>query len=196
MKKFAFPLVLILLIGGFLGLAIFGKDNKPSTNKPAVQSSQKLQETEAPWQPLTNGLSERVSALKFPPVGNESFHQHSLLQIIVNGKSVTVPMNIGLGSIESPMHTHDDRGVIHMEAAREYPFTLGQFFEVWGVKFTKDQLGGYKNNSERSVQVFVNGKLVNDPVNYQLKEEDKIVVGYGKDGEVPADNNGELPKNL
>lgn len=83
-----------------------------------------------------------------------------------------------------------------MEAAREHPFTLGQFFEVWGVKFTKDQLGGYKNNGERTVQVFVNGKSVNDPVKYQLKEKDKIVVGYGISGEVPTDIKAEFPSYL
>lgn len=196
MNRFAFPLVLILLVGSFFAFIIFSKDNKPTTSNQASRASQKLQETEAPWQPLTNGLSERVSGLKFPPVGNESFHQHALLQIVVNGKSVVVPKNIGLGSIESPLHTHDERGVIHMEAAREYPFTLGQFFEVWGVKFANDQLGGYKNDSERTVQVFVNGQSVNDPVNYQLKEKDKIVVGYGVLNEVPSEIKADFPSNL
>lgn len=175
---------------------LLNKDDKPATSTQPSQASQKLQETEAPWQPLANGLAERVSALNLPPVGSESFHQHSLLQVVVNGKSVVIPKNIGLGSIESPLHTHDERGVIHMEAAREHPFTLGQFFEVWGVKFTKDQLGGYKNNGERTVQVFVNGKSVNDPVKYQLKEKDKIVVGYGISGEVPTDIKAEFPSNL
>lgn len=196
MKKFIFPLTITLLLGAFLVFIILSKDDKPATNTQPTQTTQKLQETEAPWQPLANGLAERVSALNLPPVGNESFHQHSLLQVVVNGKSVVVPKNIGLGSVESPLHTHDERGVIHMEAAREYPFTLGQFFEVWGVKFTKDQLGGYKNNSEHSVQVFVNGKSVDNPVDYQLKEKDKIVVGYGKLGEVTPDIEAEFPNNL
>ena len=169
----------------------------PTTANTDTSGLQGLQTTKAPWKPESNSLAQRVSSLKLPSVGNESYHQHAILQVSISGKMITVPNKVGFyqGGV-SPLHTHDATGTIHMEAGAPYPFTLGQFFDVWGVTFSEKQIGAYKNANDQSVQVFVNGKKIDDPVNYQMKEKDKIVVGYGKDGEVPKDNTAEFPKNL
>ena len=197
MRKYTFLIVLVVVGVAFVALVTMNSNDKiGSTKQDSSAIEGALQETAGPWRPLTDGLVERVNKLNFPPVGNESFHQHALLQLVLNGTKQTVPADIGLGQIESPLHTHDESGAIHMEAARKYPFTLGQFFTVWGVKFSSNQLGSYKNTAEQTVQVYVNGKLVDNPVNYQLQEKDKIIVGYGKTGEVPTVNRDELPKNL
>jgi hypothetical protein len=87
----------------------------------------------------------------------------------------------------SPLHTHDTSGVIHIEAAREFPFRLADVFAVWGVVFTDDQLGAYANNGQETVQVYVNGRPVADPVHYLIQAHDNIVVAYGVPGSFPTE---------
>ena len=82
---------------------------------------------------------------------------------------------------------------VHMEADRKYPFTIGQFFAVWGVKFSDDQLGSYRSKGDEQVRAYVNGKRISDPVNYVMKEGDEIAVGYGKPGSFPSNPPGSFP---
>ena len=141
-----------------------------------------IRATKPPWSPEYAHLQQRLKALNLPPVGNESYHTHALLHVYVNGRPVTVPANIGLplkGRF-SPIHTHDTSGVIHMEAAHPYPFTLGDFFIVWGVRFSSTQLGAYTNSAHNRVWVYVNGKPIRYPKSYVMKAHDNIVVAYGK----------------
>lgn len=102
---------------------------------------------------------------------------------------MTVPANIGISpaaGIESPLHTHDTSGVIHIEAGQPHDFRLADFFTIWGVGFSDTQLGGYHNASDRTVQVFVNGQAVADPVGYVIHARDNIVVAYGALGSFPT----------
>jgi hypothetical protein len=113
---------------------------------------------------------------------------HAVLRVFVNGEQTAVPNEIGIDRATNTfasLHTHDETGTIHMETDNPYPFTLGQFFTIWGVKLTKTQLGGMTNSGENKVQTFVNGKPIADPVAYKPKSHDKIVVAYGKPGSAP-----------
>jgi hypothetical protein len=146
-----------------------------------------IRATKPPWPPEYAHLQQRLNALNLPPVG-ASYHIHALLHVYVNGKPVTVPANIGLyqaKGIASSIHTHDTDGVIHMEASRPYPFTLGDLFVVWGVRFSGTQLGAYTNSAGGRVWVFVNGKSIRYPRSYVMKAHDNIVVAYGKLGSFP-----------
>ncbi len=147
-----------------------------------------IRATKPPWSPEYAHLQQRLNALNLPPVGNESYHIHALLHVYINGKPVTVPANIGLyraKGIVSPIHTHDTSGVIHMEASRPHPFTLGDFFVVWGVRFSSIQLGAYTNGGGKRVWVYVNGNPIGYPKSYVIKAHDNIVVAYGKLGSFP-----------
>jgi hypothetical protein len=156
---------------------------------PAPGALPGLQTTLAPWQPEYDHLVERYTALNFPPNGNESYHIHALLHVYVQGQPVTVPANIGISAaaqLESPMHTHDTSGIIHIEAGQQFPFRLADFFAVWGVVFTNQQLGGYINSGQETVQVFVNGSHIADPSTYEIRSHDNIVVAYGRPGSFPT----------
>jgi len=59
-------------------------------------------------------------------------------------------------------------------------------FDIWGVKFTDNQIGGYTAGNGNVLQVYVNGKQVSDPVNTKLKAHDVVIVGYGKPGSFPT----------
>lgn len=148
-----------------------------------------LQVTPAPWKPEYSSLAQRLAAFNFPQQTDVGYHVHAQLNVYVNGKQTPVPANIGIdpqGRFISPIHTHDTSGVIHMESAKFYPFTLGEFINVWGVYFTNNQLGSYKAGVGGNVlQLWVNGKQVSNPPNYKLKAHDVLVLGYGKPGSFP-----------
>jgi hypothetical protein len=110
-------------------------------------------------------------------------HVHAHLDVFVDGKPVTVPPGIGIkidnpavrrfdepdgsvayGGIDfcneaciSPLHTHDVSGILHTESASPEPNTLGEFFTEWGVRFTKQCIGGYCTPATK-LSVYVDGK--------------------------------------
>ena len=153
---------------------------------PGTRGSSALQVGRPPWPPETSSLHTRVTALDLPAEG-ETYHAHALLRVFVEGEEVGVPANIGivpLAGATVSLHTHDDSGKIHLEAAEPHPFTLSEVFTVWGVQFSRQQLGGLKATGDRKLEVFANGTPV-DPRTYVLKDGDKLVVAYGKTGSAP-----------
>jgi hypothetical protein len=147
-----------------------------------------LQTGPAPWKPEYSYLAQRLAAFNFPQQTDIGYHVHAQLNVYINGKQTTVPANLGIdpqGRFISPIHTHDTSGVVHMESTKFYPFTLGEFINIWGVYFTKNQLGAYKVGNGNVLQLWVNGKQIADPVNYQMKPHAVMVLGYGKPGSFP-----------
>lgn len=134
-----------------------------------------------------------------PGLSEDIFHIHSLLHVYVKGQQVTVPAKIGLDEATgtfSPLHTHGTSGIIHMEADQTYPFTTGQVFAVWGVKFTDDELGPYRSGDGNKLQVYIDGENVANPVDYVMHEHDNIVVAYGKPGSFPSNPPADFPSGL
>jgi hypothetical protein len=155
-----------------------------------------LRTTPAPWPAETNGLAQRAAALHLPQPSDTIFHIHAQLRVFVDGRQVTVPADIGIDASTrfiTSLHTHDSTGIIHMEAVRRYPFTLGQFFTVWGVKFTRSQLGAYKAGGGKVLQVYADGRRIADPAAYVMKPHDSVVVGYGKPGSFPTKVGARFP---
>ena len=195
-------LTLAVVIGIVVVITSGGSSSSSSaTNGNSVPPAAEVgvQTTPPPWDPEYDHLSERLQALGLPGLNEQIFHIHALLHVYVNGKPVTVPANIGLKEPTgpfSPIHTHDTSGIVHMEADQEYPFTLGEFFAVWGVKFSNDQIGPYKSKGDEKLSVYVNGKKVSDPVNYVMKDHDVISVGYGKPGSFPTNPPANFPAGL
>jgi hypothetical protein len=147
-----------------------------------------LQDGPAPWPAEYTFLAQRLAAFNFPQQTDVGYHVHAQLRIYINGKQTTVPANLGIdpqGRFISPIHTHDTTGVVHMESTSYYPFTLGEFINIWGVLFNNNQIGQYKVGNGNVLQLWVNGKRVPDPVNYKMKAHDIMVLGYGKPGSFP-----------
>jgi hypothetical protein len=147
-----------------------------------------LQDGPAPWKPEYSFLAQRLAAFNFPQQTDIGYHIHAQLNIYVNGKQTAVPANVGIdpqGRFISPIHTHDTSGVVHMESTKPYPFTLGEFINVWGVFFTDNQLGAYKAGNGNVLQLWVDNKQISDPVHYKMKAHDVLILGYGKPGSFP-----------
>jgi hypothetical protein len=154
-----------------------------------TSASAGLQVTQAPWAPEYSGLATRLAALKLPGQSDGGYHIHAMLRVYVEGKQIPVPANVGIdpnATSLAPLHTHDTSGIVHIESTEQYPFTLGQFFTIWGVKFTSSQLGGYVAGNGKALSVYANGELVHNPVGYVMNAHDDIVVGYGRPGSFPT----------
>lgn len=79
-------------------------------------------DTMPPW-PAPSDASAAVAAAGLPMMGAEGQveHIHAHLDVLVHSRAVQVPAGIGIDrqrSTISPLHTHDDTGVNHIEAPR------------------------------------------------------------------------------
>jgi hypothetical protein len=150
-----------------------------------------LQAGPPPWPPELSHLRQRLRLLHLPASSSmaANLHHHDLLQIFVHGKPVTVPASIGINPTAgflTSIHTHDDSGIIHVESPTIRKFTLGQVFDVWGVRFTPTCLGGLCNDGANALRVFVDGKPYSgDPRAIPLTQHEDIVVTYGTEQELP-----------
>ncbi len=173
--------------------------NQKSSPTPTPSGSvalEGMQHTEAPWTNGNLGLKQRLQAMGLPVLSQEAlaFHIHMLLQVYVDGNPVQVPQFIGINEVGAQsdrfitvLHTHDPTGIIHVESATQTQYTLGEFFDVWGVPFSSTQLGAYANAGNRQVRVFLNGKPYNgDPRGLLLKQHEDIVVTFGTQKKLPS----------
>ena len=118
-------------------------------------------------------------------------HTHSALKIILEGKSVTVPANIGIDPAlykshdldaygtknprMSPLHTHDSTGVIHVESTEIRSYTIGEFFDVWGVPFSETCFMD-KCDDGTTVRMWVNAKESNEYRQHILMDGEVIEI--------------------
>ena len=105
-------------------------------------------------------------------ISRNGIHWHPLLEVYVKGEKIEIPQNIGLVGVHSPIHTHDDLPIIHMEFSgkvTEEDTRLGNFFKVWGKEFL--------SFGER-VTMTVNGQENAEFENYQMHDGDEIEIHY------------------
>ena len=139
-----------------------------------------------PWA-ANNGvyLRQRLKAIGLHALPTEGVrvHIHEHLDVVVNGKLYPVPALIGINVGErfvTELHTHDESGIIHVESPTDRTFTLGDFFDVWGLRLSQKCLGGYCSSGAKHVYVWVNARRVHgDPRKIVLVRHQEIVVVYG-----------------
>ena len=136
----------------------------------------------APW-PTPDHIEDRVAAAHLPHSALEKLdiHYHAHLDIFVDGVSVPVAPSIGRvdQAFFSPLHTHAPSGMIHIEAAKDAPFTLAMLFTEWGVRLTDACVGGYCRPTT-PIAAYIDGKVtaVALPTIRLVKgEEIAIVIG-------------------
>jgi hypothetical protein len=179
-------LVWIAGIAIAVAAGVFFYTNRNDTSSPDALPGELT--TEAPWPANGAKSAARATALGLPPEGT-TMHEHTDVQIFVHGKKERIPTDIGInasaGTIQS-IHTHDDTGLVHLESSESREFTLGDFFGVWGVRFTPTCLGAYCNEGDNRLQVFLDGEEVTDDLqDVQLDDQTVIVITYGTPAELP-----------
>lgn len=181
----------VVLAAGIGGLALSAAGrHRQAAAIPAGLAG--LQTGPAPWSANTAGLAERLRAIGVPPLSpleGTAVHIHQHLDLYVDGRKVTVPAGIGIDPAVgfAPLHTHDPSGVLHVESPTVRTYTLGQFFAVWGVRFSPSCLGGYCAGGGRQLRVFVDGKPVRgDPTAITLEPHQEIVIAVGTAAQLPS----------
>ena len=192
---------------------------------PSPPSTQPVT-TRAPWGLPRYALSQIAYAGLTPLRGTLFRHDHVHLDVIVDGKKVTVPAGVGLAGAgrqrspartagsgsrgdcatrnvfvanvaNSPIHTHSTSGIIHVEPDRAGTYTLGEFFDEWGVRLDATCVGGYCTGGGQELRVYVDGKRASgDPRSIVLTNHQEIAVVYGGPGafgSVPSTYTGGWP---
>jgi hypothetical protein len=131
-------------------------------------------------------------------------HVHAHLDVFVDGEQIVVPAGIGIniddpdvqrfdepdGSVAyggiklcsepciSPLHTHDETGIIHTESSTPEPNTLGEFFTEWGVPLSDSCIGEYCRPTP--IAIHINGELyTGDPGSIELTDRKQIAIVIG-----------------
>jgi hypothetical protein len=193
--------------------ALHGTTNPQAIDPCALVGPPKLtvapRAAKLPWRLPGYELTRIAQAHLAPIVGALVRHDHVHLDVIVNGKPVKIPAGVGLvqpapgqschGSVPTgdcragglvtflvaaaPVHTHSASGIIHIESDRAGRFTLGQFFDLWGVRLTSDCVGAYCAGGGNELRVYVDGRrAAGDPRDVALTSLQEIAVVYGKPG--------------
>ena len=191
--------VALVLLGGYYGYLWLQSRKPPGPlvfASPAASLAVRndlpgLQAGPPPWDAALGSLRARLGELGLPALPSEvtDIHFHVHLDVVVDGKAVEVPDDVGRNEAAgyiTVIHTHDGSGVIHVESPADHVYTLGQVFDVWGVRFTATCLGGDSTDGDRRVRVYADGTLLRrDPRLLVLGRHQEIVVTYGTAAQVP-----------
>jgi hypothetical protein len=114
-------------------------------------------------------------------------HIHAHLDIFINRHPILVHSDIGIVPDRCLywLHTHDDKGIIHIESPDKRNFTLGEFFDVWNQEFSNSQIfdNRIEENDNKTLDVYVNGDKVSAGTDYRqipINAHDEIAIVYGK----------------
>jgi hypothetical protein len=183
----------------------------PCARVAPAKPSTKPRSTAAPWGLPAYVLSRIEYAGLTPLLGRLVRHDHVHLDIVVNGRKVTVPAGVGLAEpvdggpcpagskpegdcvtrhiyaaavANSPLHTHSSSGLIHVEPDRPGTYTLGQFFDEWGVRLDSSCIGGYCAGDGKELRAYVDGRrFQGDPRRIVLGNRQEIALMYGGPGD-------------
>jgi hypothetical protein len=149
-----------------------------------------IMQTPPPWSNNVAQLPERLALLSLPDLNDAAgaLHHHIRLWIYVDGQPVVVPANIGLSpQAASPLHTHDETGLVHVESADlDFQPVFAQFMDVWGVYFTQTCLGDACNDGDRQLRVFLDGQeYTGDPTLLPLTDQEAVVITMGTPDQLP-----------
>jgi hypothetical protein len=123
-----------------------------------------------------------------------AYHVHTHLAVYVDGALRPLPAGVGMVDPKSKqtrtgpdlygprcyydLHVHAQDGVIHVEGPEERPYTLGQFFAVWGQPLSATQVGPARGR----LTVYVDGRpSTQDPSTIVLTQRRTIQIDVGRD---------------
>jgi hypothetical protein len=101
-----------------------------------------------------------VDGIRCDAMEGAVLHIHQHLAIFDHGKPVTVPEDVGRPLAAQCfywIHTHTPDGIIHVESPNFRTFTLGNFFDIWGVPLKRNDVAGVRPGAGEHVTVWVDG---------------------------------------
>ncbi|HTH07724.1 MAG TPA: hypothetical protein VL916_17725 [Ilumatobacteraceae bacterium] len=175
-----------------------------ATVPPATSADSAAPANAVPDWPAPDDPAARTTAAGLAMEVKEhlSVHRHAHLDVFVDGAVLKVPAAIGIditdpgvkhfadvgayGGITecanpciSPLHTHDDTGVLHTESAADTLLTLGQFFTEWGVQLDAECVGEFCEPAT-DIAVYIDGEpYEGNPADIELEDRLAIVIVIG-----------------
>jgi hypothetical protein len=174
-NKTTLTTVFVIIMAASLLMGLGGFSRLTAVAPPTPENTTQWQQSQQPV-----NLDERVPCIDPNLPIPDKYHIHPHLTIIINGENITIPAGIGLeiSGCERVLHTHDDSGTIHVEPNSYRPFTLGDFFAVWGKPFSRDRILDYVRDSEHEIVMTVDGKESDEFENLVLRDGQQIVIDY------------------
>jgi hypothetical protein len=145
----------------------------PAAPAPPAQ----LRTTPPPWDAPGDDVAYIAAAgLQQQPVGLTSDQHLVQLSLTIDGQPIALAGQIGIDqgrAVQAQVHTHDASGKVWLEGRDIDGVTLGQFFTLWGVRFTDTCVGAACG----TVLVTTEPALdVTDPRALVLKSVDNVAV--------------------
>ena len=183
----------LVLAGAVVVVAVTGcgsSDDDSSSTTPSTSDSG------APVFPVPQDTEAAIKRAGLVALPEETldYHIHPELRIFIDDEKVKVPENIGIDLQNqriSPLHTHDDSGIIHVEAPEPVDFTLEQLFQEWDVGLDEDCIATYCADDTHQFVTFVDDERVPDPTEVVFEDEQQIVLWYG-----PKDVEPTIPSTV
>jgi hypothetical protein len=143
--------------------------------------------------PNTGLTGAPIDGLQCNSTEQLTYHHHAHLAIFINGQLKTIPLGVGMvapAQVEQTssgdfatgatcfywMHVHAYDGVLHIESPTPKVYELKQFFDIWHVALSSDQIGSYQGH----VTATVDGKpWTGNPGQIPLNEHTQIVLNLG-----------------
>lgn len=138
----------------------------------------------------TGGQGQPVAGVSCGPA-IQTFNQFSHLSIFLNGQHLALPGMVGIERDASNnlvcvynVHTHtgDRSGRIHMEGPAPATYTLGQFFQIWGMPLQTANVAGITSAPLTAVYITENNTVTlfsGDPASIELTSHRHIALVLG-----------------
>jgi hypothetical protein len=124
-----------------------------------------------------------IDGVRCEAMEQTAMHIHQHVAIYDHGRPLPVPEDVGrpLGAqCFYWLHTHTPDGIIHVEAPTLQTFTLGQFFDIWGVPLSRTDVAGAKPRRGEHVAVYVDGRpYAGDPRAIELTLHLDVAIKVG-----------------
>jgi hypothetical protein len=118
---------------------------------------------------LKPATGQTVDGIECQATEGAVLHNHTALDLYVDGQQVTVPAGVGI--VQSgltpclyALHVHDgEPNLIHIESPVQKTYTVGELFDIWGKELTDTSFLGHPIDAQHKLTIEVydeSGKLV------------------------------------
>lgn len=135
------------------------------------------------WYIIAPRTVPSVDGIPCQESGSVTYHVHAFLTIAVRGTLHHPPAGVGIRYERFCLywlHTHDDSGIIHIEAPHRITPTLGTFFAIWGQPLSAHRIAGFPVRAGEKVRIFVGqNRYRGDPASIPLHRHTVITLEIG-----------------
>jgi hypothetical protein len=179
--------IIVALIAGVVAAVVVAVQSQPASN-PAP--------TGAALAPISTSVTgQTIDGIQCQAGEQLGYHIHAHLAIYVNGTARVIPEGIGImpprteqsssegpfvtgGSCDYWLHAHTADGIIHIESPTQRIYTLGNWFDIWGIPLDSSHVGP----ATGTVIAYVNGQRYSGDLRaIPLNAHDLIQLDVNKD---------------